>query len=168
MIHVVWRASVSVQHLKPRAPRMRAGYIQTRTRSEHKRIDTHMSFAAPTADWTNILVVSPPPLSWRTWKGLPGPGTMVTDAPCTQWMLRWAQCRIVFPEPQLDTITIFNGMFTILLSLSSSLKASYSLCGVTALSCQNSAFFQDSSQPWRRRLLQEQPILPLRMRGCCS
>lgn len=58
-------------------------------------------------------------------------------------------CRIVFPEPRLDTITIFNGMFSILLSLPSSLKTPYSLCGVTALSCQNSLFFQDGSQPWR-------------------
>lgn len=91
---------------------------------------------------------------------------MVTDAPCSRWVLRWVWCRIVFPEPQLDTIAIFNGMFSILLSLPSSLKTPYSLRGVTALSCQNSPFFQDGSQPWRRRLLQQQPIPSHRMRGC--
>lgn len=150
MIHVVWRASVSVQRLKPRLLECMLGM---HTCNAHR--GTHMSASAPTAGETNILRVSLPPQSWQTWKGLPGLGTMVTDAPCTQWLLRvgfW--CRIVFPEPRLDTIAIFNGMFSILLSLPSSLKTPYSLCGMTALSCQNSPFFQDGSQPWRWRLLQ--------------
>lgn len=56
------------------------------------------------------------------------------------------RCRIVFPEPWLDAIASFNGMLSILLSLPSSLKTPYSLCGVTTLSCQNSPFLQDGSK----------------------
>lgn len=82
MIHVMWRASVSIQRLK----------TQDRwdVRWEHICAQTHVSVSAPTAGETNILLVSLPPQSWQTWKGLPGPGTMVTDAPCTRWvLLRW-------------------------------------------------------------------------------
>lgn len=80
--------------------------------------------------------------SWQTWKGLPLRGTMVTDAPCCWWVL------------SLDTISIFNGMFSILLSLPFSFNTSYSL---TALHRQNSPFFsvQDGSQPWQQLLLQQ-------------
>lgn len=62
-------------------------------------------------------------------------------------------CRRVFPEPRLDTIAVFNGMFSILLSLlpRPPRPPSNSLCGMTALSCQSSPLFQDGSQPRGRR-----------------
>lgn len=64
--------------LKPRLP-------GTNTCSAHVcsssncRLDQHIA----------SLPSSLPPQSWQTWKGLPGLGTMVTDAPCIQWQLRW-------------------------------------------------------------------------------
>lgn len=64
-------------------------------------------------------------------------------------------CRRVFPEPRLDTIAVFNGMFSILLSLlpRPPRPPSNSLCGMTALSCQSSPLSQDGSQPWGWRRL---------------
>lgn len=150
MIHVVWRASVSVRHLKTRAACIYAtnAYIQANT-------GTRMSVSAPTAGETNILLVSLSLPILTDMKGAACAGYHGNR--CTLHLMGVAvgiRCRIVFPKPWLDAIASFNGMLSILLSLPSSLKTPYSLCGVTTLSCQNSPFLQDGSKAWQQCLLQ--------------
>lgn len=97
-----------------------------------------------------------PPRSWQTWKGLPGLGTMVTDAPFTRWLLRWVfgaeQCSLNRGSIPLPSIMECS-LFSYLVSRPPS-PTSHSLRGMTALSCQSSPLFQDGSQPWRWHLRQ--------------
>lgn len=65
-----------------------------------------------------ILPPSLPSRSWQTWKGLPGLGTMVTDAPCTWWQLRWVfgaeQCSLSLSSilsPSLMERSLFSYLF---------------------------------------------------------
>lgn len=103
MIHVVWCASV--QH--PKAGAAGNAYMQ---RARLLRLQLQ---ASPTY-WVSL-----PPRSWQTWKGLPGLGTMVTDAPCTQWLLRWGfgaeQCSLnlgSIPSPSLMECCLFSYLFS--------------------------------------------------------
>lgn len=75
MIYVVWRASV--RHPKARAA---CKACMQRTRLLQLQLQARQTYC----DSPSLH-----PWSWQTWKGLPRLGTMVTDAPCTWWQLRW-------------------------------------------------------------------------------
>lgn len=93
MIHVMWRASVRAQRLKPTW--LSAG-------NKH----TSMSIFPSLCRRENKLV-SLPPSSWQTWKGLAVPDTMVTDTPCTRWVLRWG---FSAESPSLGLISSLSSM----------------------------------------------------------
>lgn len=108
MIYVVWRASV--RHLKARAA--------CNTYVQHTRLLQLQLQTRPTYCDSTSFPLSLPSRSWQTWKGLPGLGTMVTDAPCTWWQLRWffgaEQCSLSLSSilsPSLMERSLFSYLF---------------------------------------------------------
>lgn len=110
MIYVVWRASV--RHLQARAA------CNTYVCVQHTRLLQLQLQTRPTYCNSTSFPPSLPSRSWQTWKGLPGLGTMVTDAPCTWWQLRWVfgaeQCSLSLSStlsPSLMERSLFSYLF---------------------------------------------------------